>query len=278
MANIDNLLRKVQAIELEILNTFLCICAKYELRYFLIGGSALGAVRHAGFIPWDDDIDVGMPRPDYRRFLEVAIDELPGHMFLQTYMTEKLFHQNFAKIRHSETAFVENSIAHLRINHGIYIDIFPIDGFDAYWIYNERIRYNIFRCLRALIMAKLGVKASVRGSPLLRLASSVIPLNSLRATLEWIAAANDYDSATKVINWYGTWGMREAIPKSMLGGGAAATFEGVSVVIPQDYDGYLRALYDDYMKLPPHGKRVSHHFVDIVDVHHSYVIYQDRKS
>ena len=122
---------KLKQIELNLLVCFKEICEKHKLDYFLTGGTLLGAVRHKGFIPWDDDIDVGMPREDYETFLRVASSCLPDGIFLQTRKTDPEVPFNFAKLRDSRTTFIETSIKDLDINHGVYIDIFPIDYFPA---------------------------------------------------------------------------------------------------------------------------------------------------
>jgi len=120
---------RLKAIELDIFKAFLKVCKENDLRYFLAGGTLLGAVRHKGFIPWDDDMDVLMPRKDYDRFLEIGQSLLPPEYFLQTRQTDREYPCNFAKIRDSRTTFVEKSLKDRVINHGVYIDIFPLDYF-----------------------------------------------------------------------------------------------------------------------------------------------------
>ena len=113
--------------ELELLRLFLEVCARLELTYYVLGGTLLGAVRHQGFIPWDDDIDVGMPRKDYTVFLQQAQQHLPEDIFLQTCFTDPAFPANYAKLRNSSTTFMESAFKNRNINHGICIDIFPLD-------------------------------------------------------------------------------------------------------------------------------------------------------
>ena len=130
----EQTLQKLKDIEKDMLVIFIQICKKYDMRYFLAGGSCLGAVRHRGFIPWDDDIDVVMPREDYEKFLKVARNELPENIFLQTGKTDNDFPMNFAKLRNSDTTFIETSVKNFKINHGVFIDIFPLDGYsDSKW-------------------------------------------------------------------------------------------------------------------------------------------------
>ena len=139
----------------ELLQLVINVCEKRNIKYFLVCGSALGAVKYHGFIPWDDDIDIGMPRLDYNRFLEIAPNELPNWCFLQNFRTEKMFPQIYSKLRNSHTTFIEKGLAHVSINHGIYIDIFPIDGhpksqlsqkiFEFKMKVNTWIRYSIFK-------------------------------------------------------------------------------------------------------------------------------------
>ena len=97
---------QLQVAVLDIFKEFLCVCEKLNLKYYLLGGTLLGAVRHKGFIPWDDDIDVGMLREDYEVFLAHAQELLPDHLFLQTYKTDPGYHHVFAKIRNSNTTFL----------------------------------------------------------------------------------------------------------------------------------------------------------------------------
>jgi lipopolysaccharide cholinephosphotransferase len=131
LSETELLIKKLHIIELAMLGEFIRICQKYSLRYYLIGGSALGAVRHSGFIPWDDDIDIGMPRVDYEKFLSVAQAELDADLFLQTHKTDPAYPFSFAKIRNSKTTFIQSDSSHLQMNHGVYIDIFPLDGYPS---------------------------------------------------------------------------------------------------------------------------------------------------
>ena len=118
----------LKKIELELLIDFDKICKAHNLRYFLIGGTLLGAVRHKGFIPWDDDIDVGMPRSDYEILMKNAVDWLPKHISLRNWKNTKDYVYQFSKIENNKTILIENKYEHLKSRKGgVYIDVFPFD-------------------------------------------------------------------------------------------------------------------------------------------------------
>lgn len=121
-------LKRVQQTEKEILKTFIGICEKHQFRYFVVFGTLLGTIRHQGFIPWDDDVDVAMPREDYEQFLTVAQKECGEGYFLQTVDTDPDYHLFFAKLRMRDTVFVESSLQQSGSVTGFYIDIFPYDA------------------------------------------------------------------------------------------------------------------------------------------------------
>ena len=118
-----------QKVSFEILKVFIDICQKLDINYYMACGSVLGAIKYGGFIPWDDDIDVCLLRPEYEIFVEKAPNFLPDYYFLQNYKSDPLYPSVTSKIRDSRTTWIEKGVAHLDINHGIYLDIFPIDGY-----------------------------------------------------------------------------------------------------------------------------------------------------
>ena len=113
----------------QMLQIFTQICDRLQLKYFLVCGSALGAVKYGGFVPWDDDVDVALFRNDYERFCKEAPALLPEQLFLQNFQSDPAFPAIYSKLRNSETTCIEESVAALPINHGISIDIFPLDGY-----------------------------------------------------------------------------------------------------------------------------------------------------
>lgn len=267
--------QELKQIQIEMLRKFIKICKNNNIMYFLLGGSCLGAVRHKGFIPWDDDIDVGIPRPDYDRFLQIAQEQLPKNIFLQTFETDKNYAQNYAKLRRSDTTFIETASKNLDINHGIYIDIFPLDGASKS---NRKVSFDFFR-IRMLtykiyeayqLEKKLSIKAV-----LLKMVNLFYAPTIRKAILkkDKIIKHYPYESSSIIANWCGAWGKKEIMPKSIFADGTTASFENIEVVIPKEYDQYLTTMYGDYMQLPPEEKRVSHHYNEIIDTTKSYKEY-----
>ena len=136
-------IKDVQRVELDILIKVARLCEERGLTYFIESGTALGAVRHGGFIPWDDDIDIGMPRQDYEKFLDIAQKELGDEYFVQTRETDPNAPFSFAKVRKNGTTFIEWNKRNIKMHHGIYIDIFPYDGLPI-----DGLDEHIDKCLK----------------------------------------------------------------------------------------------------------------------------------
>ncbi len=126
--NSPDVLRKIQLVQLEILLEFDRICKENNLPYQLFFGTLLGAIRHKGFIPRDDDVDVCMLRGDYNRFLQLCEDQLNKDYFLQTYKTDKEYIHSFARIRKNNTLALQRIYSKIAMHHGIFIDNFPLDN------------------------------------------------------------------------------------------------------------------------------------------------------
>jgi len=264
-------LKKMKALELEMLRTFIDICQKLSLRYYLVGGTLLGAVRHQGFIPWDDDIDVAMPRKDYEIFLREGQKHLPGWYFLQSLYSEPEYHLNFAKIRDSRTTFVEYSVRKRRINHGVFIDIFPLDGYPedpkaraAMDRQQKLFKYRLRAEVEIPAAARHGFAAELGLGVLCALSKLRYP--SCRKALEVREKLQSAACGAAWANYCGAWGKKEIMPAAWYGQGTELTFEGLTVMGPEHWDKWLTQVYGDYMQLPPVEKRISHHYAQIVDL------------
>ncbi len=265
--------------ELSLLKIFIEICEKNGLLYFAVGGTCLGAVRHKGFIPWDDDIDVAMPRGDYDKFVDLAQSQLPKGCFLQTHETDEDYRNDYAKIRDSSTTFIETSVAKLHINHGVFIDIFPIDGMPTSQKEINALERHKRRAKRYLakdyVLPENALKKTLRKicSLLLHFSTSKI-----LTKLENHYREFPYESSEIVVNHGGAWGEKERCPKSQFGKGVLADFEGIKIRIPENYDEYLTRIYGDYMTPPPESERVPHHGTNAIDLENSYRLYLSQGS
>lgn len=253
--------------QLELLKLFLDICREHHLRYYLLGGTLLGAVRHQGFIPWDDDIDVGMPREDYDRFLQLGQPPLPEGFFLQTHRTDPGFPANFAKLRNDRTTFVEYSMKDCPIHHGVYIDIFPLDFYPDGPAPVFELKHLLLKLRITDAFSPGPMKLPTR--LLRRLARVCYPsLSGAVAAREQLFRS--VPESNRLANHCGAWGRKEIMPKAWYGEGAPLTFEGLQVQGPKEYHLWLRQVYGNYQALPPEEQRVPHHFVYAFDLHNAY--------
>ena len=270
---------KLKEVQFEMLKVFAEICEKEKLTYWLIAGTALGAVRHKGFIPWDDDIDVGMPRADYERFMEIGQSYLPEYYFLQNYKTDPNYPINFAKIRDSRTTYIESSAAHLDMNHGVWIDIFPHDGFPK-----KGMGAKLNKFFEKTAVARIG-KAFIlpRGRKSLKARAVDIMGYILYPTVSCAIKHREkrfkkypFAESEFVRNYSGAWGdAKEVMKREILDGTSEGVFEGLKINLPLDWDKYLSSLYRDYMTPPPEDKRVGHHDAVVVDCEKPYTEYAE---
>lgn len=273
----DEISQALKEVELRMFLEFLKICKKNSLSYFLVGGTALGAVRHKGFIPWDDDIDVALPREDYDRFLEIAQGLLPDDMFLQTYKTDKNTPFSFAKIRKTDTTFIEKPTSMLKINHGVYIDIFPLDGYPKTFLKRKILSIKC-RLLQLPVSNALFTEVHEQLTVKQKLANklSAILYPDYREAVEkrdLLFKKHPYHASEIIANYSGAWGIKEVMPKEIFGEGIKGSFEGIDVILPQHYHQYLTRLYGDYMELPPIEKRKAPHNCTVIDLGRSYIEY-----
>ena len=264
-------LQQLKDCEREMLKTFVDICNKYGIKYFVQGGTLLGTVRHSGFIPWDDDIDVSLHREDYEKFLSVAEKELPEYYFLQTKDTDPEYPNNFAKIRDSRTTFVESSAINLKINHGAYIDIFPLDN------YPSGVKAKIFEIKKKLLTWRINKAFYI---PTMSIVSKIITIvtmilfPSLKGAVEKREKLfRSVSESNRVVNNSGAWLQKEIIPREWVDGTIEMEFEGIKVNVSDKYDQWLTYVYGDYMTPPPENQRVGHHYVDYFDMNKPYTEY-----
>ena len=261
-------LKTLQAIELENLRMLMEICEKNHLRYYLIGGSLLGAMRHKGFIPWDDDIDVGLPRPDYNRFVQIAKDYLPAHMDVKTMTSDPNYKCYFTRLINNKKKIYWDHGQYTAVI-GVWMDVFPLDGLPE----NPLLRkLQVFRVKLNKALYKFtqidyvstnrtnrpfSERVLIRFAQLTRIGKLMNADKRLKK-LDRALQRYDYDSSAYAWNFSGCYGKREIVPHIQLGGSRTAEFESLRVSIPEAAEDYLTSIYGDYMKLPPEDQRKSH--------------------
>ncbi len=262
--------KKIWAVELDLLLQFVKVCEENNLKYFLFGGTLLGAIRHQGFIPWDDDIDVGMPRKDYEEFLK-HYNDFKEPYFLQTPETDSGSGYIYAKLRNSNTTCLIKKFAYNKeLNQGIFIDIFP---FDEWNIENGIERRNQIE--------KLAFENSIfmrKDNPYL----SELDQDRVNNLKKDFNPVDNFVCANKIAKSFADEGKKEQylahlmfgepfyFPKECFENFQKAKFENYLFNIPCKYDEMLTVSYKDYMQLPAKEKRTSIHNDCIFDANIDY--------
>ena len=269
VCNVD--IKKIQNEQLGILKEFDRICSNHNIKYQLMAGTLLGSVRHKGFIPWDDDIDVCLLREDYDIFLEVCNTELDSDYFLQSHKTDKNYIMQFAKIRKNNTVFLEKSMSDLEIHHGIYIDIFPLDNIIPYTIkgvLQQKILYILGRINLTRSRAICVNSQSVLTKYSRLLVHNIMKFIPKKFTdyLQEKIAKMFLNTDVKYVTHLTNGASKKRYFKYMMNRGEFynlmnGEFEGQSFPIPINYHDVLTNLFGDYKKLPPKEQREPHHGV-----------------
>lgn len=259
-----NELTELQKRLLLILEWYHNFCIENNLRYYLLGGTMLGAARHQGFIPWDDDIDVGMPRKDYETFLELTKGNQYGNFIVEGIDTEHTdFYYGYAKIYDTKSTLIENT--RYKIKRGLYIDLFPLDGLGNSENEAKLSFRPILNKYRILLARTCAIRPNRKwyknfAVHLARIIPNSVSNNKkLMYSIDKMCKSKDYDSSKYIGNLYGNWGEREIVEKVVMGKPVIYRFENLNVYGVADYDKYLTSLYGDWRKLPPKEKQVTHH-------------------
>ena len=267
----QEVLRKVRQTQLEIAREIRRVCQENEISCFLAHGTFLGAVRHGGFIPWDDDMDMGMLRSDYEKFCRIAPEKLKPEFCLQTWYTEPNYGLPFGKVMKRNTLYLENKKTRRLENNGIYVDIFPYDYAPEDVQERNRLTATLLSIYRVKLM-KSGYKPWMEDDRIVwkkRIGYLYYQLKSLFVTRERLA--RDYDTLAVAVHDSSVICERngrtklDCYDRSWVEELADYTFEGETFKGPKDYDKYLTSLYGDYMELPPEGERENRHQIIAID-------------
>lgn len=243
-----SMLRRQQMRMLEILMEVDRICRKHGIQYWLSSGTLIGAVRHGGFIPWDDDLDIEMMRPDYDRLMALLPLELPNHMVLQTNDTDEAYFFFYAKVRDRRSMLAENADYDIMWKEqGIYIDIFPLEK-QPLWIHklSERTVGHMYKIWRTRDNDYEAIRKVMCWFHFNR--RFVFPV------LRFLCALSGTDVITSGLGipYHNPRYAGDIFPLSTM------MFEGVEFPVPRDYDRMLRLMYGDYMALPPEDSIATH--------------------
>lgn len=263
---------KLKRMLLDMLKWFHAFCEANDLRYYALGGTMLGAVRHEGFIPWDDDIDIGMPREDYNKLEELFAKAPSQRYILETPNTPaKDFNYPFSKLYDTTTTLIENN--KYKIKRGIYLDIFPLDGIGNSMEEARKNYKSIGRTYNLLLARATGIRKGRKFYKNLSvIAFRLIPINTKRilGTLTKKCSRYSWGDCSWGGNLAGAWRFREVMPKKYMGKPTLYKFEDTLIYGAENADAYLTNLYGDWRELPPPEKRITHHDYVLMDLERSY--------
>lgn len=267
----EKILRKVQLTQLEIAKEIRRVCEENDIAYFLAYGTFLGAVRHQGFIPWDDDMDMAMLREDYEKFCRIAPEKLKPEYCLQTWYTDPNYGLPFGKVMKRNTIYLESKKTRRLQENGFYVDIFPMD----FLVEDPQKRKALWGRLLTLYRLKLmksGYQPWMENDQIVwkkRIGYLYYQFRALFTSGEALTKAYD---ALATSQKEGEWvceqsGQQSPVPfrRQWVQELSEYTFEGETFLGPKDYDSYLSAQYGAYMELPPEDERENRHQIVQID-------------
>ncbi|WP_409022727.1 phosphorylcholine transferase LicD [Dellaglioa sp. P0083] len=264
-------IEELHKVELDLIQEVVEICQKNNIKYFMIGGSLLGAVRHQGFIPWDDDVDIGMVRDDYDRFLQIAPQEISQpYYFLQTDQSDPNYAFGYAKLL-DESIHVEEKRNINDARKGVFVDIFPFDKVPTGDV-ERSIQQSKYRYLNAkiLLLSNYRLMDTEINAKIRKLQP-----DQSRKTKEYkekrdelVRTYNQDDTISEYKNLASQYSYeKELLSEKELADVIQVPFENLTVTILSAYDAILSRLYGDYLQLPPESKQIEKHIekVTILD-------------
>lgn len=262
---------------LELLSWFHDFCAQHNLRYCMLGGTFLGAVRHNGFIPWDDDADVGMPRPDYEKLIEIfkIQGNIDNYYFESTVSDDPEYLYTYGKLYDINSTLVEKLAKPFK--RGIYLDVFPIDGVGNS-IEEAKAYYKPIDRLHLILLARMTAVSKRRKAyknMIIYLMQAIpnmfIDNKKLALKINRICKSKDYDPCSYVCVCCTDFRAEYIMQKRVIDNLSLYQFENIHLYGPADYEAYLTHLYGNWRQLPPEEKQISNHDYLKLDLNRSWM-------
>lgn len=254
------MLRQLQMIQLELLIEADRICRKCDIKYNIIAGTLLGAVRHGGYIPWDDDADIALLRPEYEKFRKACEIELDTSKFyFQDHRNTEGYRWGYGKLRRKDTLFLREHQEHMPYEQGVFIDIFPLDGVPNHYVKRSWHNFRCF-CIRKILWSEVGRIADKR--LFMRKWYQVLSLIPVKMVFDYyhkvIKTSNEERTNMVRILLFPTPNAEYGYYRKWYEKSADITFENFIFRGIKDYREYLSFKFGDFMKLPPEGQRKAH--------------------
>jgi len=254
-------IRELQLEQLKVLDAIETICVKHNLTYYLAEGTLLGAIRHKGYIPWDDDIDISMPRDDYEKLLSLSKSEFPKNILLWNDSSDSNYHLPFSKIVSTENTNFRNTFpSNIQAKFsGPRIDIFPLDSVEKVGSKDNVKRAKKMRLLRTMMLIKNGYSVKkTRKNRFLKYIVKYISMLSMQKKIKKLATQNNSDKNKFLVNWFSAYGhVKQSIYRDAYDKGVMVEFENKLRPAPKEYDYILKRIYGKYMIPPVVSKRNS---------------------
>lgn len=268
------MLNSIQDKLLQMLKWFHNYCVENKITYYVAGGTMIGAARHKGFIPWDDDIDVVVPREDYNKLIEQFNTPIDGYLLESPYSGNNDFLYSYAKLYDTQTTLVEKT--KIPCKRGVYIDVFPLDGIgntieEAQKNFSIFDKKNMFLMMRTCVIRKERSWYKNLSIIIARLIPNCI-VNDKKLSIEVDRTASEisFDDSVYVANLMGTYRSKEITKREYFGAPTLYQFEDIYIWGPEKYDEYLTNIYRNWRELPPEEKRKTAHDFVILDLEKPY--------
>lgn len=277
-------MKQINNVQVEILRAVSDVCKKLDIKYYMIHGSLLGTIRNNHFVPDDDDIDIALFREDYETFCREAPKYLPSHYFVQSHTTDPAYPLEFGKVRDSRTTYIVEIARHLPINHGIYIDVFPIDYYPDKSGFTCMLLTLKYRLLKTRIKSVWKIE-KINYSCIRKLADfvSLLYCPSVTSAIKRLNNMLQSEKMSNKVRVSGGKVSEQGIPKKWFLTARESMFEGITVYIPDGYHDYLTKVYGDYVNRTLVENKISdEHNIEvnacIVDINKPYTEFLSKQK